>query len=26
LAGNLSGLGAEHLRNASKREHLLPTG
>ncbi len=26
LAGNLSGLGAEHLRNARKREQLLPTG
>lgn len=26
LVGNLSGLGAEHLRNARKREHLLPTG
>ena len=26
LVGNLSDLGAEHLRNARKREHLLPTG
>ena len=26
LVGNLAGLGAEHLRNASKRGHLLPTG
>jgi hypothetical protein len=26
LAGNLSGLGAKHLRNARKREQLLPTG
>lgn len=26
LAGNLAGLGAEHLRNARKRGQLLPTG
>ena len=26
LAGNLSGLRAEHLHTARKREHLLPTG
>lgn len=26
LAGNLSGLGTDHLRKAGKREHLLPTG
>jgi transcriptional regulator with XRE-family HTH domain len=26
LASNLAGLGAGHLRSASKREHLLPTG
>jgi transcriptional regulator with XRE-family HTH domain len=26
LVGNLSGLGAEHLRKAGKQEQLLPTG
>jgi len=26
LAGNLSGLGTEHLRKAEKQEQLLPTG
>jgi len=26
LAGNLSGLGAEHLRKARKQGQLLPTG